>query len=206
STSSSAQMSCRLPVPWSMRTIGWRLASDLARLVMGTTPVRLSAAALSRPGTCTMMALPGLNPSLRFQAAGLIRTPLVLTGMAAAGRLTRSLVALVRSALVSRLSGNGNRHGLPEYGWHDDAAPARPLASADPAPAARTTRAAAVAADRSAVRAHGPNRWRGGRYVHRRPRRRGTSEQEALDEGHAEPEQPVELGLGCLCSVRDASY
>src|SRR6185312_15056048 len=156
STSSSAQMSCRLPVPWSMRTIGWRLASDLARLVMGTTPVRLSAAALSRPGTCTMMALPGLNPSLRFQAAGLIRTPLVLTGMAAAGRLTRSLVALVRSALVSRLSGNGNRHGLPEYGWHDDAAPARPLASADPAPAARTTRAAAVAADRSAVRAHGP--------------------------------------------------
>ncbi len=82
-----------------------------------------------------------------------MRTPLVLTGIAAAGRLTRSLVALVRSARVRRLSGKGNRHGLPEYGWHDAAGA---LATAGAATTAKTTMTDAHTTDGRAVRAHGP--------------------------------------------------
>ena len=93
------------------------------------------------------IVLPGLKPSLRSKGPGVTRTPLALTGIAAAGRLTRSLVALARSARVSRLSGNGNRHGLPEYGWHVAAGAS---AIAGPAKAART----------SGNRGHG--RWQNG--------------------------------------------
>ena len=78
----------------------------------GTAPVRLSAAALSRPGMWITSALPGLKPSLRSYGAGLTRTPLVLAGIAALGRLTRRPVTLARSGVVSRLSGNGRRHAL----------------------------------------------------------------------------------------------
>ena len=60
----SAQISWRLPVAWSITTIGWRLASERLMSVSGTAPVRFSAAALSSPGMWTTIELPGLNPSL----------------------------------------------------------------------------------------------------------------------------------------------
>ena len=48
---------------------------------------------------------PGAEPVVAIQAAVWIRTPLVLTGIADAGRSTLSFVALLRSGRVSRLSG-----------------------------------------------------------------------------------------------------
>src|SRR5436305_10497209 len=86
-----------------------------------TEPVRANALALSRPGTCRTIALPGLKPSLRLYSAVPIRCPLELTGIAFAGRRTRRPVALDRSRLVNRLFGNGSRHGVPEYGWQSAA-------------------------------------------------------------------------------------
>ena len=142
--SSSDQISWRLPVAWSITTIGWRLANARAMLVSGTAPVRFIAAWVSSPGTWSRIALPGLNPSLRSYGPTAICWPLVLVGIAAAGSLTRTPVTLCLSGRVKRLSGNGNRHGRLEYGWQSAAGLA---ATAVLAPNAAVAATAATSAD-----------------------------------------------------------
>jgi hypothetical protein len=58
---------------------------------------------------------------LRSYGATLIRTPLLLAGIAFCGRWTRTPVAEVLSLTVNRLSGNGSRHGLLANGWQSAA-------------------------------------------------------------------------------------
>src|ERR1700684_4293711 len=91
---------------------------------------------------CTIIALPGLKPSLRSYGAGEIRWPFLFTGIAFAGRLTRTPVADVLSALVNRLLGNGSRQGVLLNGWQSAAgggelaAPAVDVRNIPAAPAA----------------------------------------------------------------------
>ena len=84
-------------------------------------PVRANAAALSSPGTCTIAAEPGLNPSARSYGRALTRCPVRLIGIAPAGRCTRSPVGLDPSGRVNRLFGNGSRHARAPNGWQSAA-------------------------------------------------------------------------------------
>ena len=87
-----------------------------------------------------MIALPGLNPSFRSYGATPTRLPLLLTGIAPAGRCTRRPVTDDLSRLVKRLDGKGSRQGFFAYGWQSAAA-----APAGPAPASAARIAAAIA-------------------------------------------------------------
>ena len=71
--SSSAQISCRRPVAWSITTIGAPLRFR-SRQVLSARPRRVFdiAAELSRPGTCTTIAEPGLKPSAASYGATFI--------------------------------------------------------------------------------------------------------------------------------------
>src|SRR5438132_1477686 len=87
-----------------------------------------------------MTALPGLNPSLRSYGATRTRLPLLLTGIAPAGRCTRRPVTDDLSRLVKRLEGKGSRQGFFANGRQSAAA-----APAGPAPASPAKIAAMVA-------------------------------------------------------------
>ncbi len=60
----------------------------------------MNAAGVSRPGTRTMIVLPGEKPSARFQSVGSIRLPLLFTGIASRGKAMRRPVGVERSATV----------------------------------------------------------------------------------------------------------
>jgi hypothetical protein len=64
--SSSAQIRWRLCVRALITTTGWRRSYARARSVTGTAPVFAKAAGVSRPGTFTTIACPGLKPSERL--------------------------------------------------------------------------------------------------------------------------------------------
>src|SRR5690348_11775413 len=87
-----------------------------------------------------MIALPGLNPSLRSYGATPTRLPLLLTGIAPAGRCTRRPVTEDLSGLVKRFEGKGSKQGLVANGWQSVAA-----AAAGPAPASAAKIAAVIA-------------------------------------------------------------
>ena len=82
--------------------------------VIGAAPVF----ARSRPGTWTIGAAAGLNPSSRFQAVGSIWTPLAFFGIDAWRRASRRPVGLLRSATVQRSFGYGSEHSPAAIGSH----------------------------------------------------------------------------------------
>jgi hypothetical protein len=98
--SSSAQISCRLPVLASISTTGWRRRRLAPMSVIGTIPLRSNARRLSSPGIRTVICCPGLKPSARFHSRGSIRTPSLLAGMTDRCRLSRRPVSLAASRLV----------------------------------------------------------------------------------------------------------
>src|SRR5262249_23680126 len=122
----------------SIITIGCDFFNDRAMSSTPAAPVRANAAALSKPGTCTIAAEPGLNPSAWSYGATLTRCPLVLIGIAPCGRCSRSPVGLERSGRVYRSFGNGSRHARDPTGGQSAAgAPALAEATApEPAGAA----------------------------------------------------------------------
>ena len=65
--------------------------------LIGTAPVCFRAASLSRPGTLTTIAWPGLKPSLALYGAALMWTPWTLAGIEAVLRFTRRPVAVLGS-------------------------------------------------------------------------------------------------------------
>ncbi len=67
-----------------------------------------TAAAVSRPGTFTSSALPGLKPSARFMSTGLIGVPLLFRGISALRRLSRTPVSVRWSRFVYASLGQGS--------------------------------------------------------------------------------------------------
>ena len=126
-------------------------------------PVRANAFALSNPGTWTIIALPGLKPSLRLYWATPIRCPLVFTGIAPAGSRSRSPVGVDRSVLVKRLLGNGSRQGVPLNGWQSTAVRVVPAPAEEESSVART-------AQRPSPRAASAQRPGERRQIRRDPR------------------------------------
>ena len=83
--SSSENSATRFPVRSSIITIGWPGRSERPMSSTPAAPVRVNAAGLSSPGTCTIAAEPGLNPSALSYGRALTRCPVPLLGIAAAG-------------------------------------------------------------------------------------------------------------------------
>src|SRR5215212_2092417 len=107
--SSSAQTGWRLPVRALKTTTGERPRRLARRSASPGSLLAASAAALSSPGTLTMIIEPGLKPSARFMSVGSIGLPSSLRGMAALGRFRRRPVSVVLSRLVSASLGHGSR-------------------------------------------------------------------------------------------------
>src|SRR5512132_4684801 len=78
----SAQIGWRLPVRALITTTGDLLARPRLRSVSGGSLLLRTARGVSRPGTFTSIALPGLNPSARFMSVGSIGVALLLRGIA----------------------------------------------------------------------------------------------------------------------------
>jgi predicted MFS family arabinose efflux permease len=115
--SSSENSATRFPVRSSIITIGWPGCSERPMSSTPAAPVRVNAAGLSSPGTCTIAAEPGLKPSALSYGRALTRCPVSLLGIAPAGKRTRSPVALDLSGRVNRLFGNGSRQAEAANGW-----------------------------------------------------------------------------------------
>ena len=106
--SSSAQIGWRLPVRALITTTGEPFASPRRRFVSGGSLLRLTAFGVSRPGTLTSIALPGLKPSARFMSVGSIGLPSLLRGMADFLSASRRPVSVRLSRFVKKLLGHGN--------------------------------------------------------------------------------------------------
>lgn len=95
-TSISAQQASRVWVVRSHSTTGDLGRRQASMLPEGGSPV----VAASRPGTVAKMGEPGLKPSLRSQATGLMCAPWLLAGMAALGKSMRRPEGMARSGTV----------------------------------------------------------------------------------------------------------